>query len=419
MDASARESLHNAFCKNDVAAIRAALSANPDLKQLINAPIGPFDSPAICSVRSKEMLDLLLEHGADINAKSQWWAGGFCLLDSVDDALSKYAVSRGATVGIHQAARLGWMDQLRSLIAANASLVTTLGGDGKHPLHFARNLEVAKFLLDHGADLDAKDIDHESTPAQYLIGEHPEVARFLVERGAKTDIFLAAALGDFSLVQRHLDSNPNAIRQRIDEKTFPMSNPRAGGTIYNWTLGRGISPHQVAKKFGHENILTFLFDRSPPDIQLINFCWFHNEAAVKRVLANHPEVVSQIMKNEPGHLPDAARQRDQHALRLFLEAGLPIDARGQHNATALHWASWHGDAKSVELLLTHSPALELKDNDFNCTPLQWAMHGCENGWFCKEGDYPAVARLLVKAGATIPHKVSGTSEIQEAISSLR
>jgi hypothetical protein len=61
---------------------------------------------------------------------------------------------------------------------------------------------VAALLLDHGARIDARDEDHDSTPAQWLIGESPEVARFLLERGAKTDIFLAAALGDLAMAGR-------------------------------------------------------------------------------------------------------------------------------------------------------------------------------------------------------------------------
>jgi hypothetical protein len=31
------------------------------------------------------MLDLLLDHGADTNAKSQWWAGRFGLMDCAPD----------------------------------------------------------------------------------------------------------------------------------------------------------------------------------------------------------------------------------------------------------------------------------------------------------------------------------------------
>ena len=409
-----QEALHEAFCNNDVGSVRFALNANPQLRQLINAPIGPFDSPAICNVRSREMLDLLLEHGADINAKSKWWAGGFCLLDNANDDLAHYAIQRGARLEAHSAARLGLLEKLRELISANPSLVHAPGGDGKRPLHFAGNVEIAKFLLDHGADINAKDIDHESTAAQYLIADHPDVVRYLIQRGAKTDLFLAAALGDLELVKRHLSENANAIRGRVDSKTFPMSNPRAGGTIYIWTLGNGLSPHQVAKKFGHEHVLKYLLDQSPPEVQLVNYCWLYDEPAVQRLLAADPTLVKKI---DPTALPDAARERNHTALRLFLQAGLAIDARGQHNATALHWASWHGDARSVQLLLEHKAPLELKDADFQATPFGWMMHGSENSWHRKEGAYPEVALLLMKAGAKLPPQISGTPELQAAIRS--
>lgn len=409
------ESIHEAFCKNDVAAVRAALSVNPSLKQMINAPIGPFESPAICNIRSREMLDVLLENGADINAKSQWWAGGFGLLDFADDDLSRYAIQRGARLEAHSAARLGWVDKLRDLIAADPSLVHARGGDGKQPLHFARNVEVAQFLLEHGAEIDAKDIDHESTPAQHLIGDHPEVARYLVERGAKTDLFLAAALGDLALVEKHLRENAAMIRARIDNKTFPMSNPRAGGAIYIWTLGNGLTPHQVAKKFGHDQILRYLLDRSPAETQFLNHCWLGDEPAAKRLLAEHPDLPSKLAASDPAALPNAARERNHFALRLFLEAGFPIEERGQHQGTALHWASWHGDADAVQLLLEHKAPLELKDADFQATPIGWAMHGSENSWHRCEGNYAEVARLLLKAGAIRPDKVSGAPEIQSAI----
>src|SRR5688500_16237940 len=110
MDAAATESLHTAFCKNDTATLRALLTHHPPLRERLTAPLGPFDSPAICNVRSRAMLDLLLEFGADINAKRQWWAGGFGLLDSADGALAQYAIQRGARIEAHSAARLGLLD---------------------------------------------------------------------------------------------------------------------------------------------------------------------------------------------------------------------------------------------------------------------------------------------------------------------
>lgn len=179
------------------------------------------------------MLDVLLEAGADLNARSRWWAGGFGLLHHAEPDLAAYAIQRGATVDVHAAARLGMRERLRELIAADPQLVHARGGDGQTPLHFAATVEIAAFLLDHGAAVDARDLDHESTPAQWMIRERPDVARFLVERGCQTDLLLAAALGDTSLARRHLEARPECIYLRVTGEFFPMTNPKAGAPSIN------------------------------------------------------------------------------------------------------------------------------------------------------------------------------------------
>jgi ankyrin repeat protein len=160
-----------AFRADDAAAVRRLLDQYPALKARIDEPIGDFDSQAITRVRSREMLDVLLDAGADINARSQWWAGGFGLLDNADPELAAYAIERGATVTAHAAARLGMMDKFSALIDAVPALVHARGGDGQTPLHFASTVGIAEYLLNHGADIDARDIDHESTPAQYMVAK--------------------------------------------------------------------------------------------------------------------------------------------------------------------------------------------------------------------------------------------------------
>ncbi len=157
------ELLKRAFEAGDVRRVRSLISDHPELRSKINEPWGPFDSPMIVNVRSRPMLDVLLDAGADLNAKSRWWAGGFGLLDWASPELAAYAIERGAFVDVHAAARLGMMDRLRELVAGDSGLVHARGGDGKTPLHCASNVQVAAYLLDQGADIDARDIDHEST----------------------------------------------------------------------------------------------------------------------------------------------------------------------------------------------------------------------------------------------------------------
>ncbi len=407
-----------AFHKDDAASVRELLERYPDLKAKINEPLADFDSPAIVCVRSREMLDVLLAAGADINAKSRWWAGGFGLLHSASPELSAYAIERGAIVDVHAAARLGTMEKLTELVAADPELVHARGGDGQTPLHFVPQggIEIAKYLLEHGAAIDARDVDHESTPAQWMVRDRQDIARYLITRGCKTDILMAAALGDVDLVRKHLDADPDAIRLRVSDEYFPMVSGKAGGTIYQWTLGWHVSAHQVAKNFGHEHVFQFLMERSPDEIKLIAACWLGDEAMMTSLsrLAG-PNLVTRLRDSDRRQLAHAARNNDLTAVRLMLEIGLPVEARSQHSATPLHWAAFHGNAEMVELILRKNPPLEVADTDFNATPMGWAIHGSENGWHRDTGNYAAVVEALLSAGAKPPQEVAGSAEVRQVL----
>jgi ankyrin repeat protein len=416
--ASTMAEVRDAFHKDDAAAVRQILERYPQLKRRINDPIGDFDSPIVMHVRSRAMLDVLLDAGADINARSKWWAGSFGLLDTASPELAEYAIARGADITVHAAARLGMFDQLKAMIERDASLVHARGGDGQTPLHFASSIEIAGYLLDRGADIDARDVDHVSTPAQYMVRKRQAIAQYLISRGAKTDILMAAALGDLGIVRRILDLDPEAIRVRVSEEYFPMvgDGSRTGGTIYQWELGWHVSACQVARAFQHHDVFGFLMERSPDDEKLLNACWLHDEAAVREFLARRPALADTLAPAGRRQLAHAARNNDTIAARLMLSAGLPVDGFSQHHATVLHWASWHGNAELVRLILKKQPLLENDDNEYKGTPLNWAIHGSENGWYRDKGDYAATVELLLGAGAKPPEKAAGTDAVRAVLS---
>src|SRR5579863_3945127 len=126
-----RGEFNDALRVDDAVAVRGLLDKYPELKARINDPVGDFNSPAIMRVRSREMLDVLLDAGADINARSQWWAGGFGILDCASPEVAAYAIERGAIITAHAAARLGMPDRLAALIDADPALVHARGGDGQ------------------------------------------------------------------------------------------------------------------------------------------------------------------------------------------------------------------------------------------------------------------------------------------------
>jgi len=412
----ALDALHAAIHAGDPAAARAVLADHPDLRSAaLDRPLphGAFGGTAmLAAARSGhlEIVDLLLEAGAGIDVRSHWWAGGFGVLDEAPPAIARALIDRGAQVTAHAAARLGLIDRLRALVAADPSVVHARGGDGQTPLHFASTIEIAEHLLAHGADIDAIDVDHESTPAQWMLGDvldsvHPhsrrDIARYLVARGCSTDVLMAAALGDAALVREHLDEDPSSIRMTVSERWFPKRDPRAGGTIYIWTLGANRGAHQIARASGNDDVLALLMSRSPPELQLAVACEAGDEALVASLKAEHPDLARTLGEDDRRRLADAAQDCNLAAVRSMLDAGWPVDARGQHGGTALHWAGFHGHAAMAREILAHRPRLDVLSTEFESTPLQWALYGSIHGVDARS-DHAATVEALIEAGAPMP-----------------
>jgi hypothetical protein len=259
--------------------------------------------------------------------------------------------------------------------------------------------------------MDARDLDHESTPAQYMLRvdqkrhyprDRQDVARYLVSRGCRTDILMASALGDVDLVRRHLDRDPACIRMNVSEEWFPKQDPRAGGTIYTWTLGAHRTAHAVARDFGHEDVFQLLMERTPEELKLALACELGDEGAFREFLKKHPDAARTLSEADQRKLPNAAQNNNTEAVRLMLAAGWPVDTPGEMGATALHWAGFHGNAEMTRAILPFHPALELKSREYAGTALAWAVYGSGNGWHRETGDYVGTIRRLLEAGAMLP-----------------
>ena len=388
----------------DVDQVRQLLRSHRDLVSRINEPLFPFKSPAVHVARTNlDMLDLLLDHGADLNARTSWEKGGFGVLEQVNPEQAAPLIARGATIDIWAAANLGMMVEVASLIAKDPALVHAKGGDGKRPLHFARTVEVARFLVEHGADIDALDDDHDSTPAQHLVGDHPDVAGFLVSTGARSDLLLAAALGDLSLVHNHLDADPGSIAMRVDQDWFPMIDTAAnGGHIYQWTLGFHVSAFDIARKRGHTEVVELLLRRAGPLDRLLDALWRGDDARADAVLAVDPHLVDRAPDKALRQVADAARNNNLSAVRAMLRRDFPVTALSQHGATPLHWAAFHGNSDMLEEVLRHNPSINAQDRQFQGTPMGWLIHGALNPWHgISTGRHGECARLLLGAGAQV------------------
>jgi len=419
-----------AFCE----AVRAGdipqtqrLLALAHVHQRVNDPMFDFGGRAThAAAKNERLLAVLIDAGADVNLKSDWENGPYTVLDHADESTARFLLARGATLTVNVAARLGWFDELQTLVNADPSLVHARGGDGQQPLHEAKTVAIADFLLDRGADVNVRCIDHKSMPAQYALVDRPEVCERLLERGATPDIFMPARLGDINLATRLLDSDPTCVAARIHEPGYAPVPPMH---IYCWTLGFGRSPHDIATRFGHRDVHDLLASRSPARVQLINALLSGNGPATAALLDKEPALLRDLAREDHGRLAVAIFFEHFDAADLMLRVGFDPTAPGVDGGSALHAACWVGSVRMVEAVLARrAVALDARDPTHKSTPLGWAAFGSVHRR-AKGADYLAVAERLVASGAditalgngqgrTLLQMAQGNAQMQEALRKL-
>ena len=390
------------------------LKTSRALRNQINAPIFSYDAPAIVRASSHpkalDLLPILLRFGADPNIRSKWWAGSFSALDTARPEAVELLLDSGAKFDVWSASNHGRIDILRALLDKDPASVNARGGDGETPLHFAANAEVAELLIERGADLEIRDIDHEATPIQYQVN-NLDVVRVLLKHGAKPDIFSAVVLDDVELARQILADNSDAANARVGSAPF-VTTKSEGGHIYTYRLGGGKTPMHLAAERGSHQVLAEIQKYLSPIRRLILAAWTENEPEISKIVEDFPGVVSN-MGEDAGAMVHAAKVGRVSTVRLLMEAGFdPLFESDM--GTALHAACWFGHVDVVKLLVDRVP-LDLKDSVHGSPPLGWACHGAQ---WCRNsaGDYVGVVETLLMAGAD-PNQAAnykGISMIEQA-----
>ena len=406
------ERFKRAVLGGDAKTVRALLDQSDAVRSSIDAPIFGFNAPALVAVSDKhvDVIDVLLEFGADPNRRSSWWAGGFHPLHSADGAAAERLIAAGAVVDACAAAHLDRPDLLTAILSEDPARVHERGGDGQTPLHFARSRRVVDLLLAAGADMDARDVDHRSTAAQWMLGDDPtssrlDLARYLVDRGASADIFLAAALGLTDHARLMLESDPSLLQLRTSQGEY-AEKPPSSFHIYQWTIGPNLSPLQVAAKFQRDETLAVMERFASPEERLLLACHRGDDDAARAIVAAHPGIVERLGPVDRRALTDEAWAGNASAVELMLALGFDPSVpsgSGPTGGNALHCAAWQGSVDCVAAILRRPAGralLEVREPTYGGTPLSWCSHGSAN---CGDlrADHAAVARLLIAAGARV------------------
>jgi ankyrin repeat protein len=329
----------DAIVRADIDAVTQS-TARPAVRRVIDRPLFEFGTtPLLEAVRRdhRGLVDAILDAGADISVPSDWSPGSFTALQLASGDLAQHLIDRGAEVDVCAAARLGDVETLRRLLAADAKRVHERGGDGRQPLHFATTAAVVDLLIGRGAAIAGRCVDHHSTPLMYAARDHHEAARALLAHGAEPDVFAAAGLDDVAMLDGLLAADPGSANQRINEGR--LATPPGTWLIYAWTFGVGSGDQR------------------------------------------------------PTVLHAAASGGHAACCRRLLDAGADPAARGGYDdGTPLHFAAWNGRPATIRLLVDAGAEIDVESGaNHEATPLGWAVVA---------GQVEAT-RALIEAGATI------------------
>jgi len=255
---------------------------------------------------------------------------------------------------IHQAIAAGEAARVAELLRSEPDLASAQNENATRdlPLHTAAitgNVEVARLLLEAGADVDGGDSD-ESTPLHVAaLQRQPDMVDFLISRGAD-------------------------VNRRDRNGAYALSFALAGGDslVVRHILDAGAD-------------LNFI---SPTGTRLMHFASGRGRWEVVDLLLARGDDVNQGDFAGRTPLHTAAYARDPQRVARLIELGARVAVADTTGGTPLHAAAERGNLETARVLIEHGAAVDPAD-DHGWTPLTGAL----------VGGNAELVRLLLQRGA--------------------
>ena len=387
-------------CVNGDAAIVEKLlqaGADPNTAQ----PEGETALMTASRTGNVEAVKMLLDHGAHINAKEKWrgqsalmWAAAerhpavvLLLIERGADVNARSRVfdftqlmpkqgsvpmnyPRGGFTALLFAAREGDLASGRTLVNAKAD-VNLADPDGATPLLEAIvnfHFDFAAFLIDHGADPNAR--DNKGRSPLYAAVDMHTLDTSTRPNPTPSNAAFADKLGSVDVIQALLAHGANPNLQLTD--SIP---PRGPLDVADYTMGAGATPFLRAAKADDLEVMRLLLDKGADPL-------LATKAGITPLMA--AAGVGWRDGKSHGTEPDAIE-----AIKLCLDHGADINALADKGVTALQGASLRGADTVIAWLMSHGADVNAKDKVVQTFSAKVSALGTSTG-----GLYPSVPANL-------------------------
>jgi ankyrin repeat protein len=312
---------------------------------------------------------------------------------------------------------------VRTLLERGADPNIRDEGDNAFPIHFAAergDLPVVTLLIEHGADPIGAGTGHELDVLGWAVcfdyATNLEVARYLLAHGAKHTLFSAVAIGEADIV-RELARSGADLNQRMDRTNqrrtalhlaVVKKQPAALAALIasrpdlNLTDAVGLTPIDQAALDGEEGMTQLLVDAGAA-MSLPAAIALERSDEIERLVSQDPNALSatdnrrwaRMLVHAAGRSPGRVMEA---VLRTIMRhrAGLSIvnmeddeetAIDGARGYTPLHAAAFHGNHEAVAVLLRHGANPRTRDGKYCGTPAGWAAYA----------GHPETANLILAA----------------------
>jgi len=330
----------------------------------------------------KELAALLISNGVDVNTTGNLGETPIeTAMNSNHTEIVEFLLSKGADIPpLHLALFSKDRAKVKDLIEAGVN-VNERTPYGTSPLRRAIQAglaDIALFLIENGADVNAKD-NWDWTPLHSAVSQDQHIVSMLISKGASIDARDGATKTPLWYAKKN--GNTEIVDLLLSK-----------GADVNTTLERAWTPLHLAIQQGNQKQVEFLLDQGAG----VNSQGYRGQTPIETAMSgNHTKIVELVLSKgadiSPLHL--ALYSKDETRVKGLIETGANVNERTSFGTSPLHKAILAGLADVAVLLIEKGADVNVKDN-WDWTPLHTAA----------ERGHRNLAELLIAKGADVNAK---------------